>query len=109
MGRKWNDASYFGIRTMRYFKYLDTMLIKLFKEAGKQNADVNPELLEQILNITARQNTNIHTITKLVEVFDNNQRLLDIEKLINLAEPGSLAKAARESEDWKNKGWELSR
>jgi len=34
---------------------------------------------------------------------------MDIEKLVRLAEPGALAKAARESEDWKNRGWDFNR
>ncbi len=109
MGRKWNDASYYGIRTKRYFKYLDTMLTKLFKEATKQNVEVNPALLEQILNITARQNNLTHTITKLVEVLDTNQRLMDMENLVHSIPAGTLAKAARESEDWKNRGWDFQR
>ena len=107
MGRKWNDGSYYGIRSKRYFKYLDTMVVKLFKEAAKQNVEVNPKLLEQILNITARQNSIVHSIIKLIEALDNNQRLMDIEHLINSIPAGTLAEAARNNPDWKNKGWSV--
>ena len=104
MGRKWNDGSYYGIRTKRYFKYLDTMLVKLFKEATKQNVEVNPVLLQQILNITARQNSHVHTITKLIESADGNQRIMDIEHLIN-AIPAETLREARDTVRRSNPQW----
>ncbi len=93
MAIAWNNGSYYGKRTKRYFNYLDRLLSKLFKEALDDNNNISSEQLEQIIKITGRQNTLAHTITKLVETLDTNQRLLDIEKLLNSVPPEAIARA----------------
>ena len=94
MGKIWSDGSYYGIRTKRYFNYLDTMLRRLFKEAMAQGTSVSPEVLEQILRLTARQNHLVYTITKLNETMDLNQRLMDMEKLLQAIPPELLSKSS---------------
>ncbi len=89
----WNNGTYYGKKTKTYFKKLDKLLIKLFDNALSNNQSITPELLDQILKITGRQNTLAHTITKLVETLDTNQRLLDIEKLINSIPASAIAQA----------------
>ena len=74
---------------------IDKMIIKLFKRVNDETLTKAElaDLLEQILKLTGRQNTLAHTITKLVETLDTNQRLLDIEKLINSVPPEAIAAA----------------
>ena len=90
----WNNGSYYGKKTKRYFMMLDKMIIKLFNKIGESDnlTSVN-ESMELILKLTGRQNTLAHTITKLVETLDTNQRLLDIEKLLNSVPPEAIARA----------------
>ncbi len=90
---RWNEGSYYGKKTKIYFRKLDKLLMKLFNEALNDNQTITPELLDRILKITGRQNTLAHTITKLVETLDTNQRLQDIERLINSIPPDAIAKA----------------
>ncbi len=89
----WNNGSWYGMRTKRYFNYLDRIVVKLFKQALDDNTKIDADLLDHIIKITGRQNTLAHTITKLVETLDTNQRLLDIEKLINSVPPDAIARA----------------
>ena len=93
MAIAWNNGSYYGQRTKRYFNYLDRLVTKLFKEALDDDNKISPDQLDQIIKITGRQNTLAHTITKLVETLDTNQRLLDIEKLLNSVPPEAIARA----------------
>jgi len=88
MGYAWNDSSYYGKRTKRYYKFLDTLLKKLFKQAAEQTP-LDAELLDQIIKLTGRQNDFTRTIMKLVETMDIIQRLTDLEKKVQLISPGS--------------------
>ncbi len=91
----WNNGAYYGRKTKKYFRHLDTLITKLFKKLNDDSlthAQLT-ETLEIILKLTGRQNTLAHTITKLVETLDTNQRLLDIEKLINSIPPDAIARA----------------
>ncbi len=91
--KRWNDGSLYGKKTRRYFMYLDKLIIKLFKQLLDDGQSINNDQLDKLLKMTGRQNTLAHTITKLVETLDTNQRLLDIEKLINSIPPDAIAKA----------------
>lgn len=104
MKYNWSDSNFYGTKQKRYFSYLDTMLKRLFKEALKQKTELNPELLEQIMNLTARQNTIVHSITKLFETMDGAQRLMDIEQLINAIPAATLAEA-RDVVKKNNSNW----
>lgn len=79
------------------------MINRLFREASKKGTTIDNETLDQILKLTGRQNTLAHTITKLVDEMDTNQRLLDIEKLLNNVTPDALAAARERSSDWRDR------
>ena len=89
--KRWNDGSLYGLKTRKYFLMIDKMIIKLFNQMIDETID--NDTLDKLLKLTGRQNTLAHTITKLVETLDTNQRLLDIEKLINSIPPQAIAQA----------------
>ena len=89
----WNEGAYYGKKTKTYFKWLDTIIMRLFKDAADETRPVDKDALETLVKLTGRQNTLAHTITKLVETLDTNQRLLDIEKLLNSVPPEAIARA----------------
>ena len=91
--KRWNDGTFYGRKTKRYFVYLDRLIIKMFKQLLTDDIPINNDQLDKLLKMTGRQNTLAHTITKLVETLDTNQRLLDIERLINSIPPDAIAKA----------------
>lgn len=96
--KRWNDGSLYGLKTKKYFLMIDKMIIKLFNQSMAIDQTIDNDTLDKLLKLTGRQNTLAHTITKLVETLDTNQRLLDIEKLINSIPPDAIAKA-REQPD----------
>jgi SulP family sulfate permease len=55
-------------------------------------------MIDRIVKLSGRQNSFAHSVTKLVETLDTNQRLIDIEKLLN-AIPVEAIAAARVDEN----------
>lgn len=104
MGTSWYDVSYMGKKQKRYFKFLDTILIKQLKEAVKQEGKLEPELFDQIIRLTGRQNTISMAIAKMYGDVIADQRMNDIEFLIEQMSPEELQKAIQHPR-WKNRNW----
>lgn len=78
MVKKWNDGSYYGQKTRNYFRKLDKKLNALL-----DSEDNSPEHIESIVKLAKTQSQNIHSITKLIDTMDTNQRLQKIEDFMN--------------------------
>ncbi len=100
----WFDINFMGKKQKRYFKLLDKMLIKLFKEAAKQDGVIQPELFDQIIKLTGRQNTTSTAIAKMYADVIADNRVKDIEFIIEQIPAEALQKAA-EHPRWKNRNW----
>ena len=69
--------------------------MKNIKEAIASGTPVKPETLELIVRLTGRQTVLIHSVTKLIETADTNQRLMNIESLLDAISPEALREASQ--------------
>jgi len=104
MAAPWFDITYMGKRQKRYFKLLDKMLLKLFKQAAKQEGTIQPELFDQIIKLTGRQNTTSTAISKMYADTLSEERYDDMRFLLEQVPAEALRKAA-EHPRWKNRNW----
>ena len=104
MKSNWFDINYMGKKQKRYFKFLDTLLIKLFKEAKKQDGKLDPDLFDQIIKLTGRQTTISAGITKMYNDVIAESRVRDIEFLLDNVPSEALREAAKHPR-WANRNW----
>ncbi len=97
---KWDNGAYFGTRQKRYYKFLDSLLMKLLKQAKDEGVNVSNETLDRIIVLTGRQNTLVNSITKLVENLSINQKVDDIERIIMKVPAGALSEAMKDDSVW---------
>jgi len=102
MATAWHDISYFGKKQKRYYKFLDTILMRLLKQAVKENGKLDAELFDQIIKLTGRQNQTGLAIAKMYSDVSIQEDMKQIKCIIDNVSPEVLQEAVKNTE-WEKR------
>lgn len=97
MAVRWDNGDYYGKKNKIYFKKLNTMIMNLFTQVGE--GQVDNDTLENILKLIDKQQKVAYTVTKLVDTLSINQRMVNIEQMLEMVPVEVLATAKKDYEN----------